>query len=77
MEGQETFTAEELEAKTQEALNKYKSDQEHWVQKLVAEKKLAEQVLDAVGQVAENAETKWWRNPSINSREWEFKIKDK
>lgn len=57
MEGQETFTAEELEAKTQEALNKYKSDQEHWVQKLVAEKKLAEQVLDAVGKVAENAES--------------------
>jgi len=57
MEGQETFTAEELEAKTQEALNKYKSDQEHWVQKLVAEKKLAEQVLDAVAQVAENAES--------------------
>lgn len=57
MEGQNTFTAEELEAKTQEALNKYKSDQEHWVQKLVAEKKLAEQVLDAVAQVAENAES--------------------
>lgn len=56
MEGQNTFTAEELEAKTQEALNKYKSDQEHWIQKLVAEKKLAEQVLDAVAQVAENAE---------------------
>lgn len=57
MEGQETFTAEELEAKTQEALNKYKSDQEQWVQKLVAEKKLAEQVLDAVWKVAENAES--------------------
>jgi hypothetical protein len=43
-----TFTADELEAAKQEALNKYKSDQEQGIQKLVKEKKFAETVLDAV-----------------------------
>jgi hypothetical protein len=44
-----------MEAAKQEALNKYKSDSEAWVQKLINEKKLAEQVLDAVGQVARDS----------------------
>jgi len=57
MEGQEvvTFTAEQVEAAKQEALNKYKSDSEAGVQKLIGEKKLAESVLDAVGLVAKDA----------------------
>ena len=56
MEGQEktTFTAEELEAAKQEALNKYKSDQEKWIQKIIEEKKFAEKVLDAVWLVAQD-----------------------
>ena len=56
MEGQEknTFTAEELETAKQEALNKYKSDQEKWIQKIIEEKKFAEKVLDAVGLVAQD-----------------------
>lgn len=55
MEGKDkTFTAEELEAAKQEALNKYKSDQEKGIQKLINEKKFAESVLDAVGKVAQD-----------------------
>jgi len=52
--GKTTFTADELEAAKQEALNKYKSDQERGIQKLVKEKKFAETVLDAVWQVAQD-----------------------
>lgn len=55
MEDAQTFTAEQLEAAKQEALNKYKSDSEAGVQKLINEKKMAEQVLDAVGEVAQDA----------------------
>lgn len=55
MEDTQTFTAEQLEAAKQEALNKYKSDSEAGVQKLINEKKMAEQVLDAVGEVAQDA----------------------
>jgi hypothetical protein len=56
MEGTETttFTAEQMETAKQEALNKYKSDQEAGVQKLIQEKKMAEEVLDAVGEVAQD-----------------------
>ncbi len=56
-EGKKTFTAEELEVAKQEALNKYKSDQEQGVQKLIKEKKFAESVLDAVWQVAQDPES--------------------
>jgi len=56
MEGEtQTFTAEQLEQAKQDALNKYKSDSEAGVQKLINEKKMAEQVLDAVGEVAQDA----------------------
>lgn len=55
MDNKTTFTAEEVEAMKQEALNKYKSDQEAGVQKLVAEKKFADKVIDAVGEVAKDA----------------------
>ncbi len=55
MEDSQTFTAEQLEQAKQDALNKYKSDQEAGVQKLINEKKMAEQVLDAVGEVAQDA----------------------
>jgi len=55
MEGKDkTFTAEELETAKQEALNKYKSDQEQGIQKLINEKKFVESVLDAVGKVAQD-----------------------
>lgn len=61
MEGKNTFTAEELEAAKQqaiqEAINKNNSDHAAWLEKLVNEKKIADQVLDAVAQVAENAES--------------------
>jgi len=49
-----TFTAEQVEAAKQEALNKYKSDQEAGVQKLINEKKFTDSVLDAVGAVAKD-----------------------
>lgn len=59
MEGQNgqektTFTAEEMETAKQEALNKYKSDQEKGVQMLIEDKKKAEKILDAVGEVAKD-----------------------
>ena len=61
MEGKNTFTAEELEAAKQqaiqEAINKNNSDHAAWLEKLVNEKKIADQVLDAVGKVADNAES--------------------
>jgi len=47
-EGTTTFTAEQVEAAKQEALNKYKSDQEKGIQKIIEEKKFTEKVLDAV-----------------------------
>lgn len=50
------FTAEELEAAKQEAINKANSDHEAGVQKLIAEKKFAESVLEAVGEVAKDSE---------------------
>lgn len=52
--GQTTFTAEQMEAAKQEALNKYKGDQEKGVQKLIEEKKHAEKIIDAVGEVAKD-----------------------
>lgn len=51
-----TFTKDDVEQLTQEALNKYKSDQEKWVQKLIEEKKFLDKVLYAVGEVAGNPE---------------------
>ena len=55
-EGTTTFTAEQVEAAKQEALNKYKSDQEKGIQKIIEEKKFTEKVLDAVWLVAQDPE---------------------
>ena len=49
-----TLSEEELQAKIDESLNKYKSDSEAWVQKLIAENKLKDAVLDSVWDVAAN-----------------------
>ena len=54
-EAEKQFTAAELEAAKQEAINKANSDHEQWVQKLISEKKFAETILDAVGEVAKDS----------------------
>lgn len=51
------FTQEELDTKTQEAINKYQSDSSAWIEKLQAETKLKDGIIAGVGKVAQNAES--------------------
>ena len=52
----DTFTEEQLSEKVEAAVNKYKSDSEAWVQKLVNEWKFKDSVLDWVWKVAADSE---------------------
>jgi len=67
MEGTQ-FTEEQLNAKVQEAIAKYQSDSEAGVQKLIAETKFKDEVLDWVWKVASNPEN------LIEIFEWNDKV---